>query len=241
MAEAKAGATPPLFIGPPGRLRLSVPPLEASQAAALVDVRLPEALQAARGDRALRAGRQAARTRLRLSPQTPPGDYQVQLTWADGRQQEAKVTVQARPRLRITPSVLRWAAPTDVPLTAQLLVENKGNVPIDIPDALLTGVFDDNGIEAAMASVYRMDSTDLNHLLGQAFARLKEAHGGLLKLRVREGAGALAPGAQRVLVLETRLGDKLVPGHSYHGVIDIGIHGVAVEIQVQKTVSGAPR
>ena len=107
--------------------------------------------------------------------------------------------------------------------------------------ALLTGVFDDNGIEAAMASVYRMDSTDLNHLLGQAFARLKEAHGGLLKLRVREGAGALAPGAQRVLVLETRLGDKLMPGHSYHGVIDIGIHGVAVEIQVQKTVSGAPR
>ncbi|HET6786789.1 MAG TPA: hypothetical protein VFW84_14725 [Aquabacterium sp.] len=238
MAERppKSPAWEAQFIGPPGRLRLAG--VNAEQWQQLQDLQLPEGLRSGRAGPALRRGRDPSRTRLRLPAGTPPGDYEVLARWADGRQQAVTVSVQARPRLRVTPSVLRLVGLPDASVSARLLLNNRGNVPIDISSALVTGLFDDDGIETALASVYRMESTDVSQIVGHAFGKLREAHGGLLKLRVRDGAGLLAPGEQRLIDLETRLADKLQPGHSYHGVLEIGSHGIAIEVLVTKPLTG---
>ena len=221
------------FLGPPARLRLAA--TDAHAFATARAVHWPEG-QRARHSGApplLRRGRDASHTRLRLDPMTPPGDYTAVLELADGGRREVTVSVQPRPRLRVAPSELRLDGPPGAAASARLLLENRGNVIIPIGDALVTGVFDDDGIETALASTYRLETDDVNKIVGNVFARLREAHGGLLRLRVTEGAGALVPGERRVLVLETLLSSKLRPGHGYHGVLEIGEHGIAVHLQIE--------
>jgi hypothetical protein len=233
MADARR--TPVDFLGPPSRLRLA-----SGDAEAIVNARAvhwPEGQQHKRAAAlpVLRRGRDASRTRLRLDPLTPPGKYTVVLELADGARRDATVSVQPRRRLLVTPSELRFEGPPGGAVMAQLLLENRGNVAIPIGEALVTGVFDDDGIETALASTYRMETDDLNKIVGNIFARLREAHGGLLRLRVAEGAGELAPGDRRVLKLETTLNSKLRRGHAYHGVLDIGEHGIAVSLRIEGT------
>lgn len=225
------------FLGPPSRLRLAAADAEAIASARAVH--WPEG-QRGRNTMAapvLRRGRNASHTRLRLDPLTPPGDYTAVLELADGGQREVTVSVEPRPRLRVAPSELRFDGPPGGVVSARLLLENRGNVPIAIGDALVTGVFDDDGIETALASTYRMDTDDLNKIVGNVFARLREAHGGLLRLRVADGAGELPPGERVVLMLETTLSSKLRRGHGYHGVLDIGEHGIAVHLRIEGPAS----
>lgn len=234
------------FLGPPTRLRLAAADLDAIASARAVHWPEGQRIRTSGAQPVLRRGRDAAHTRLRLDPATPPGDYTAVLELADGGEREVTVSVASRPRLRVTPSGLRFAGPPGGAVSAQLLLENRGNVGITIGDALVTGVFDDDGIETALASTYRMETDDLNKIVGNVFARLREAHGGLLRLRVAEGAGAFTPGGRRVLVLETTLSSKLRRGHGYHGVLEIGGHGISVHLQIEGADTddkheGAPR
>jgi hypothetical protein len=172
--------------------------------------------------------------RLKLDPSTPPGDYKLILELDDGSKRDVTVSVQSRARVRLTPRGLRFSGPPGGAAAARLLIENRGNVDITIGDTLVTGLFDDDGIETALASTYRMETHDLSAIVGNIFARLREAHGGLLRLRTVEGRGVVAPGERRVLVLETTLASDLRPGHGYHGVLKIGQHGIAVHLQIEK-------
>lgn len=228
-------------MGPPGRLRLTLAQ-DLGGGAALAAVHLPESLQPyLRGQHpALRRAGEPARTRLRLPPDTPPGHYEARLAFADGREAAVDLVIEPRPRLRVTPGTLHLAGAAGEQVQARLLLENRGNVSLPIEDALVTGVFDNNGIETALAAAYRLPGDDLNQVLATLFGRLRDAHGGLLKLRVTEGAGPLDAGEQRWLTLETTLGTKLHAGHGYHGVVSIGPHALAVRLQVTDSPSTAP-
>lgn len=224
------------FLGPPTRLRLA-----ASDVAAFASARAarwPEGLHG--GDRAapiLRRTRDGSNISLRLDPLTRPGEYTVILEFADGGQREVSVSVEPQPRMRVTPGTLRFIGSPAEPVSTRLLLENRGNVSITIGNVLVTGVFDDNGMETAFASTYRMENGDLtvNKILEHFFSRLRDAHGGLLALNVAEGSGELAPGDRRVLVLTTTLKSKLRRGHNYHGVLKIGEHGIAVRLAIEGT------
>jgi hypothetical protein len=230
-----------MFLGPPGRLRFAAPAEAGARGRTPVSVALPQELEryvdarhaplrgAGAGEAAGTARRPA---RLRLAAHTPPGTYRIGVQFADGQREEAAVTVEPRPRLRVSPSALRLAGAPGTAVSARLLVENRGNLTVHIDETLVTGLFDDDGIESALAAVYRLETHDLNEIVGTGFARLREAHGGLLKLRVRAGAGPLAPGEQRSLLVETVLGRKLAARHGYHGTVDIGPHTLAVEVSV---------
>jgi hypothetical protein len=223
------------FLGPPSRLRLAASDVEAFASARAA--RWPEGLNA--GDRArpplLRRTRAVSNMSLRLDPLTRPGEYTVILEFADGGQREVSVSVEPQPRLRATPGTLRFTGSPAEPVSTRLLLENYGNVGITIGNVLVTGVFDDNGFETAIASTYRMENDDLNinKVLENFFSRLRDAHGGLLPLQVVEGSGELAPGERRVLVLKTTLKSKLRPGHNYHGVLKIGEYEIAVHLAIE--------
>jgi hypothetical protein len=220
------------FLGPPGRLRLAGG--DAGAVASVKALHLPEALRGYADDRhpVLRRGRDPGRTRLRLPAHTPPGHYEGQVELADGQSQPFELTIEPRPRIRVSPSTLNLAGAAGAKVQAKLLLENRGNVPIDIDETLVTGVFDNDGIETALASAYRLETDDLNQIVATVFGRLRDAHGGLLKLRVAEGAGVLAVGARRMVALETVLGSKLRAGHGYHGVLNLGGHAIAVRLSV---------
>ena len=222
----------PAFLGPPGRLRLAT---DADAALGQpTAVHLPAELQAHANRRhpVLRSGRDPRRTRLRLTADTPPGDYRVAVEYAGGQRQELDIRVEPSARLRVLPGTLRLAGAPGAAVAARLLIENRGNQVLEIADNLVTGLFDNGGIEAALAAVYRLESSDLNKIMAAGFARLREAHGGLLRLRVREGAGPLPPGASRQLLLETTLSSKLAPRHGYHGTLELGSHRIAVQLAV---------
>lgn len=154
-----------------------------------------------------------------------------------GRHTLLRLNVEPRPRIRVSPGTLHLSGAPGARAQAQLLLENRGNVALPIDEALVTGVFDDNGIETALASAYRLQSEDMNQIVSTVFGRLREAHGGLLKLRVAEGAGPLAVGERRLLQLDTTLSAKLQPGHGYHGVLQLGGHAIAVRLHVTESPS----
>jgi hypothetical protein len=217
------------FAGPPRRLALGTAALGP-----LAAVELPAALQA-HGDPhhpVLRRGADPLRARLRLRPSAPPGQYTVTAVKADGTRTPVLVTVQSRPRLRVRPGGLRLAGAPGTTVRAELLLENRGNVPLDIATTAVNGVFADNGFETAMAAAYRLETDDPDTVLKTIFGRLRESHGGLLKVRVVQGAGALAVGETRAVVLEVALGAHLRPGRSYHGTLPLGGHTLAVRLAI---------
>lgn len=242
MAEKRAAAKaakPVDFIGPPSRVRLAS--ADAKAFAGARGVHWTSGAKRSRGAEAaepvLRVGRDASRTRLKLDPLTEPGEYTAVVELEDGGEHEVTIAVEPRPRLRASPGELRLSGPPGGAVSARIFIENRGNVPVVVGDALVTGVFDDDGIETALASTYRMETDDVNKIVGNVFARLREAHGGLLRLRVVEGARSYAPGESGMLLLETVLNaNKLRRGHGYHGVLDIGPLGIAVSI----TIDGKP-
>ncbi len=220
------------FFGPPTRL-LPVA-IDFSLIASARAVHWPNGAcdQAVGTQPMLHCGIDAAHTRLCLDPATPPGDYTAVLDLADGRQHEITVSVQQQPRSRITPNELRFTGSPGDAVSARLLLENRGNIAISVNDTLITGVFDDNGIETAFASTYRMKTEDLNKIASNFFERLRGAHGGLLRLQVIEGAGETRPSDCRVLTINTKLSSKLHRGHGYHGVLQIGENNIAVHLQI---------
>ena len=230
MAERRAETTD--FVGPPLWLRVATP--EHGAFAGALAARWPEGRHSRGAAPLLRHGRDPSRTRLKLDPTTAPGDYKVILELSNGKTRDVSVLVHPQARVRITPRGLNLSGVPGGAASARLLIENRGNVAIAIGDALVTGIFDDDGIESALASAYRMDTNDMSAIVGDLFAHLREAHGGLLRLRVLEGQGLLAPGESRVLGLETTFASKLRHGHRYHGVLQIGQHGIGVHVRIDK-------
>lgn len=232
MAERRAprdgAATALHFMGPPGRLRLASG--DDASAAAIAAVHLPGPLRKSTSHAVLR-GRPGA-SRLRLPAGTPPGEYTVEIERGDGKREKATLSVAARPRLSVVPGVLVLVGAPGAKAAAALALANRGNAPVTVEAKQTVGVFEDDGIEAALSAAYRLDSDDVNQIVGTLFGRLREAHGGLMALRVVAGSGVLAPGDRRTVQIETVLPTKLRPGREYHGTLDIGPHTVGVQVQV---------
>lgn len=228
-----AEAARPAFLGPPRRLELGDAALGAVTA-----VELPAGVRAPAGDAlAWRAGDPGA-ARLRLARDTPPGDYTAIVQRADGTRTPVTLQVQARPRLRLRPGTLQLQGVPGQRVVASLVAENRGNVAIEIPEQAVGGVFADDGIETAFSAAYRQDSDDLDQIARTLFGKLRESHGGLVKVRVTAGAGALAVGARRELALEFDLGRTLKAGRGYHGSIPLAGHAFGLRIAV---IAGAKR
>jgi len=153
--------------------------------------------------------------RIRIDRTTPPGDYEAVLR-AGRERYPAQITVEPMPSLSASSARIRFVGAPGDEAAATLTLINTGNVTIDVPELVAVGIYDDNGIEMAFAQTYRVETDDANQLVGHLLQKLREGHGGLLKIKV-DGAGALDGGASRVLPLRAQLGSKLKLGHSYHG------------------------
>lgn len=230
------------FRGPPHRLLMvSAFALEAAPTALEPGTELARAVGAlARAPRLKGAARDGdlAGVRIKLDRATPPGTYEATLDTAAGRY-PVQIEVEPSPWIRATPAEIVFDAPAGGEAHATVTLANRGNVAVEVPETITLGVYDDDGLENAFASTYRLEKVDdLNKVLAHFFGKLREGHGGLMKIRVASGAGALPPAAIRVLQLRLPLPAKLPAGHSFHGVWTLETLNCSVRVVVRKPQGG---
>jgi hypothetical protein len=176
--------------------------------------------------------------RVRLGAGTPPGTYHATLE-AAGHEHPITVQVTPAPLLSAEPAGLRFSGPAGGEATSHLALVNRGNTVVTVPAHAMIGLYDDDGIEMAFADTYHQPQDDPAKLVGHLLQRLREGHGGMLRLDVVDGAGELAQGAARVLSLRARLPEQLHVRHGYHGVWTLDSLNCLVEISVDRQRGGA--
>lgn len=169
--------------------------------------------------------------KIRLPEATPPGDYKG--TLKSGTQDyPVAIHVNEKVRLKISPVTLHITGKPGEKVQAQLLLSNKGNVSIEIPERDAVGFYDDDGLEVAFATSYGMKSDDPLVLLKTFIGKLREGHSDLVKIRVLEGAGALPPATQKCITLEIAIPGNAKSKHSFHGVWSLGSVEYALTLTV---------
>jgi hypothetical protein len=155
--------------------------------------------------------------RVTLPPATPAGEYEAALITRD-RRLPAILDVLDAPHLLAMPSQLRLSVETREVLT-QLTLVNDGNVSVEIGRAYGLGLFEQHGLERVIGTGLRASKSPGSDRLTRILDEAADAHGGLVRIAVRNGAGTLKPGDQRTLRLQFRFGDQLSPGRTYTGTI----------------------
>jgi hypothetical protein len=179
--------------------------------------------------------------RLMLPPDVAPGSYAGELS-VDGRAWPARVDVEAAPHLRVFPEQLRIAAGAGETVTRSLTILNAGNVTIALRTVHAIGVMLAGGIERALRRAYVSRPTDGQRRIDILADALAEAHGGLVKLSIVDGAGELPAGELRTIDVSMRIPEKLAAGADYTGNWELAglVYPVTIQIAGSQDDSSDP-
>lgn len=171
--------------------------------------------------------------RLRLVAHTPPGDYPAKLYVGD-KPLEVMVRVLPAVQVTITPSELHFVGMPGDQANALMTLVNAGNVPVELPKTAPVGIFDDEGIETAFAATYGKPVETFDNFVQIFHGKLREAHGGVMKLTITRGAGVHSPGTSAVVEMTLDLPKELKAGHRYHGVFSTDFAALAISVIAMK-------
>ena len=219
-----------LFSGPPRKLLLLEPHFDLEDSVTL-EFDDPLSAQSTRHKVRIKKDHSGKikHLKIKLDRSTPPGNYRSRLK-SSAPDIPVEIEVQASIALSMSPAQLILEGSSGTKVTSSVIFTNKGNVSLDIPRNHHLGIYDDDGVESAFASTYRMDEDEPLKLLGNFIHKLRDGYGGLLKLRIIKGYGALPAGASRKVSIEIALQTKLLPRHNYHGVWSLFNSNFAVAI-----------
>ncbi len=178
--------------------------------------------------------------RLRLAPSTPPGRYEGTAT-VGARALPVIVEVEAAPRLRAAPSRVQTRAEAAGSETVELHLANGGNQPIEIPARSSFCLFDGSGIDHAVWAALTAEPPEGRGRMDVLLDDLAASHGGLVDVRVRDGAGSIAPGERRTCRLELRFSDRLRPGRRYAGAWEVPGLRLPIRVEVPRARPRATR
>jgi len=128
--------------------------------------------------------------------------------------------VESYPSLRLAPAQLLVEAGPGDAVEAHVTALNDGNVPLELPEATAFGLFDVAGAERGVLAAFTSPEGG-EARLGALADELAASHGGLVRVQIAEGAGVLAPGEVRALLLRLRLSDGLERGRTYSGTLSL--------------------
>jgi len=161
-------------------------------------------------------GTVATRLRLVLPNSTPPGTYKGTLRLSDS-QYPILAEVGAYPHLLLSPSRLSFEAAAGSEAETELTLVNEGNVTCDVGKAYAFGLFDQDGLNRSTATAFQEETAQGRERMDRLMNEFAEGYGGIVRMRVEEGAGPVAPGEFRNLRLKLRFPDRLKPGRGYFG------------------------
>ncbi len=234
-----------LLRGAPSRLTAAAPllvdvgrvgarRLPAAAVSVLIEGALPERVRV----RAPRTPGGAPELRVKLARSTPPGRYEGAATVGD-RKIPIVIEVEPAPRLRSSPSRVETTGTPAGSETVELQLANSGNVPIEVPARSSFCLFDGGGIDHAMWAAFATDLPEGKGRLDVLLDDLAASHGGLVDVRVRDGAGAIAPGETRTCRVELRWSDRLRPGRRYVGAWDVADLRLPIRVETAREPKGA--
>lgn len=168
--------------------------------------------------------------RVTLPQETPPGVYDAILR-TDEEQRPARVEVDAAPLLHVVPEQLRIDAHNGDLVGADVTMLNQGNVPVALRSLQAVGIFMSGGIERALRRAYVQQLRKDQRRVDVIADSLADAHGGLLKIKLEKGAGAIQPGEVRELHLVIHVPTGLDSGAMYGGNWELP--GLVYPISVQ--------
>lgn len=214
MARTKKGARPLRFRGIPASLTGVVPDREDPGGDVRVSLRRPgdkDALEAM-----VSPDPDPRILRLSLPAEVGPGTYEGTLLMG-GKKRAVQVEVEAAPGLRVVPEQLRVEAHPGDMVGADLILINTGNVPVLLRGVQAFGIFMAGGVEQALHRAY-VDRLEGDRKRVDVIAdNLAEAHPGLVKMKIQEGAGELAAGELREVAVTLDIPAGARPGRTYGG------------------------
>ena len=167
--------------------------------------------------------------RLRLPRDTAAGTYRGEATLG-GETHAVVLDVQPVLDLRVQPKQTRLDASKGAEFSVEL--SNRGNVVFDVAKSFAFDLDDDEGQGRALGRALRARLSPNESRVDRFFEELREDHGGEARVRVLDGAGALAPAETRVLRARLDLPDNVRAGRVYTGAWKLGnvAHVIVVSI-----------
>lgn len=178
------------------------------------------------------AGTDVASMIVRLPERVPPGTYKGKVV-LDDREQDIVIEVEPRPRARILPKRTAIRGAPGQRANFEVTIVNRGNVDLEVPKADAFGLFAEDGMDRALGVALGERPKEGGRRIDLLADELSASHGGVAKLHVVDGAGAIAPGDARDVTLAVQIPKQARPGRSYWGVWSF--YNVNYMIEVEAT------
>lgn len=176
------------------------------------------------------ADRGETHLRVFLADGFPPGTHPAEMQIGQ-QTYELDIEVEPNSLVWIDPAGLALSGPPGGNVSTTFSIENRGNVPIDLPDTAVMGAFANDGLATALASTFEMDDADPQHLLGHFVLRLRDGYAGLVRMRFGNAETPLHPGDRRTIKVNATLPAKMKNGRNYFYVLEYAGLNIAVQIQ----------
>ena len=175
--------------------------------------------------------------RFELPEATPPGTYQGTVN-IGAVTYKSVVDVTPHMNFLLIPDQLALNVNPGEKVTVQLTIANLGNTTIEIPTTHGFGLFDLEGAEKGIRTALTSTSVKGQERFNRLIEGVAAGHGGLVRLLVKEGAGQVAPGESRKVLLELSIPKRLNPGHIYEGTWPLANLNYYIYIKVLPTSKG---
>ena len=189
-------------------------------------------------------GEGTSEIRLRLPREMPPGRYSGEVMVGESRM-GIMVEVEPVEHLRVQPQRSRLSLPPGGTVEFGVQVENRGNVPIEVPKAVALDLDDDEGQDRALGRALRARLGPGESRVDRFFEEIREAHGGEGRVQVLAGAGRLPPAESRALRCQLEAPEMVRAGRSYFGAWELGDAAHVLLVDVTKAApdirGGGPR
>lgn len=181
----------------------------------------------------------ASEIRLRLSRDTPPGQYQATLQ-ANEKIFPTIIDVQAAPKLRLLPRGYQVAGVAGEPFTFALGLHNTGNVPIEIPKTAIGNAFAWQVLPAAFARALQFEPEEEHEeavdsgltRVERLMEELQAGYGGVLISKLRGGPAMLQPNQSATVSIESKIPSTAQAGMRYWVMIHINQFHYTFELNV---------
>ncbi len=154
--------------------------------------------------------------RLSLPADLAPGTYKGVLRYGE-EERPVELEVEAAPGLRVIPEQLRVSVHPGDLVGADITVLNSGNVPIPIRAVHAFGVFMEGGVERALRLAYHDGLAEGQRRVDVIADNLAQAHPGLVKVKVQEGACEVAAGGMQSIGILLDIPATVERGRTYRG------------------------